>query len=76
MVFRRDSVPGTGLRSGHYYRHPKTSQERRQAVACPELTRPRRRMRYLPTYWSDLLRSDVLDRSWKCDKKRLRQWMR
>ena len=76
MAYRRDPIPRTGRRSGNYYRHPKTAQERRQAMTCPELVRPRRRGKHLPTNWTDIPRTDADDRCWKNVKKRRRQWMR
>lgn len=80
MQFRRAPVPRTGRkpewRWHHFYKYPRTSQERRQAAACPDFVRPRRRGNYLPHSFDDVPRGDLKDRSWKRNKKRLRQWMR
>lgn len=79
MVYRRDPVPRTG---GLYWRwpqivkYPKTTQERREAVAYPDFVRPSRRGNNLPNSWDDVPRADLGDRCWKRNKKRLRQWMK
>jgi hypothetical protein len=74
--FRNGPVPGTG-RGGkyNYLRTPRTTQERRMAIAHKEFTRGRRRFRTLPCAWDDLPRADRQDKhSWKKQKKR-KQWM-
>lgn len=77
MVFRRDSIPRTGgCNWFKCLKRPKTQQERRLSLACPELVRPRRNMNILPNAWDDIPRSDVTDHCWKRNKKRRKQWMR
>lgn len=79
--FRRDPVPGTSNRRyrryGRYFRHPRTTQERR--AYCREdreFIRAKRSSRNLPSNWDDIYRNDIKFRaqSWKRQKKR-KQWM-
>ncbi len=74
--FRKDPVPGTGNGRWHsYWRHPKTTQERKITCSCNDrYTRGKRRN--LPNTWDDIRRSDILVKhSWKKLKKR-KQWMK
>lgn len=63
-------VPGVRRRrGGHYFRHPKTQQERRWAEPLPEYDepapRPKRNAAALPSSWDDYAVADRQDRSWK-----------
>lgn len=74
--FRKGPVPNTGKFSGYrYFRHMKTTQERRKN-SDPEVyeyVRPARRSDNLPNSYDDITRDYY--KSWKhCTKKR-KQWM-
>jgi len=56
----------------HYFKKPKTTQEKKWSEAHPEYVRAKRNRKNLPDYWDDLTRSDYGDRSWK--KFRKKQW--
>jgi len=75
--YRQSPVPGSGRswRYGHHFRHPKTTQERRQSLAYPEYHRGRRNNHNLPTTWDDYSRGNWNNKSWKAQKKR-KQWMK
>lgn len=76
VEFRKEPVPCTGRRYyGHYWRRPRTSQEKR--MSCdPEYAEfyRKRRGNHLPSVWDDLPRSDVEDISWKSCTKNRHQW--
>ncbi len=80
MVFRRDPIARTGRNSewhwSHFYKYPKTNQERRQTAAYPEFIRTRRRGNHLPHNLDDIPRGDARDHCWKRNNKRQKQWMR
>lgn len=76
MAFRRDPIPGTGQCRSNYYKRPKSHQERRSSLAHPKLVRPHRRAKKLPNAWDDIPRSNAIDRCWKRNQKRRKQWMR
>ena len=61
--YRVDPVPFTGVKHsyGHWLRHPKTQNERRQSFNWAEYVKPRRQAKQLVTYWDDEIRSDVYD---------------
>lgn len=77
-IFRKTEVPFTGKRSGYrYYRHPKTTVERRQYFKdmydLDEYyfkVRSRRGFRALPNSWDDQVRH--VERNWK--SQRNHQW--
>lgn len=63
-------VPGIRRRrGGHYFRHPKTTRERRWAEPMPEYDEPapraKRSAANLPNSWDDYAIADRQDRSWK-----------
>lgn len=72
-------VPGTRRRrGGHYYRHPKTMSERRQAVLVlvedgEVPPRPARDAKNLPNAWDDYCVASRDDRNWK--RFRQHQWV-
>lgn len=69
-------VPGIGRpRGGHYFRHIRTTQARRQAQRMEEgevAPRARRNLRNLPNAWDDFGVAAREDRSWK--RHRRTQW--
>ncbi len=72
-------VPGTRCRRGgrHYYRHPRTMHERRQAALVLEeegevAPRPHRSANSLPCAWDDFRVAARDDRNWK--RFRRTQW--
>lgn len=82
-VYRRDPIPGTGTNRwtfSKYYRHPKTTAERRAAAGLHEdedaryydiKARPRRSIRGLPDTYDDVQRSDLRNsRNWKQNRKK------
>ena len=76
--YRFDPVPYTGrykntIRS--YYRHPKTTNERRQSCKknIQQYIRPKRNFKNLINCYDDHYIADNQTRSWKRSKK-LRQW--
>lgn len=78
FVFRSGPVPGIRRRRSHrgsYYRHPKTTQERR--LSCDneikEFIKPSRNFRNLPDVWEEIPRNR--DHCWKA-KKIKKQWMK
>ncbi|MNL99741.1 hypothetical protein D3C81_96230 [compost metagenome] len=78
FVFRNGPVPGIHRRRSHrgsYYRHPKTTQERR--LSCDneikEFIKPSRNLRNLPDVWDEISRNR--DHCWKA-KKVKKQWMK
>lgn len=76
LGFRTGPVPGTGHkhRYGSYYRHPKTTQERRISHVHKGYVRAKRNARHLPNTWDDVHRNYWNRRCWKdCTKKR-KQW--
>jgi len=83
FVFRLGPVPCTGKKSwGSYWRHPKTTAERREAAYVrydEELReyniRPRAKRNFtnLPNVWDDFRRTNVNSKSWK-NQKRKHQW--
>ena len=75
--FRFDPVPYTACTNyGHYYKRPRTTQERRLSFKDKEYVRPRRNYRTLVNSWDDYVRSDLkIKRSWKKKKVR-KQWMK
>jgi len=80
-TFRTAPVPGTGKRGGgHYFRRPRTTQERRAAAAFETereyigaggKVRARRNAANLVNAWDDIRRSRD-DRSWKACRRT--QW--
>lgn len=81
-VYRRDPIPGTGMGCSHYskyFRHPKTTSERREAVGLYVdedaryygiKVRPKRSDRSLPNTYDDVYRSDIRNkRNWKQNRK-------
>jgi hypothetical protein len=78
-VYRQTPVPHTGRRRWYfrsYYKHPKTTQEKRQGYEYKEFIRGKRHPANLPDVWEDHPRGDVRSRkSWK-NKKIKRQWMK
>nr|WP_287412309.1 hypothetical protein [Pseudodesulfovibrio sp.] len=76
MIFRRDPIPGTGRCRSNFYKRPKSHQERRLSLAYPKLVHTRRKAKTLPNAWNDISRSNAIDRCWKRNKKRRKQWMR
>lgn len=83
FVYRDGAVPHTGKKSWRsYWRHPKTTAERRNAaymVHDEEMRehnikiRGRRSFCNLPSVYDDLGRTNVNSKSWK-NQKRKRQW--
>ena len=77
LGFRNGPVPSTGKPSNRYgelLRKPKTTQEIRVNSCDSEgFARGRRGKGYLPNHWSDILRSNYNNKSWKNSKKK-RQW--
>ena len=73
--YRQGSVPGIH-KHGHCvgFRHPKTTQEKRQYFAYKDFVRAKRKFNNLVTSWDDIYRSDILTRTWKNTKKK-KQWM-
>jgi len=73
--FRKDPVPFIfRLKFGGWYKHPKTTQEKRLALVYPRYVRSKRNNRNLPSTWDDSKRGDVRTRkSWK-NKKVKKQW--
>lgn len=74
--FRGETIPGTRKwkRGGRWYRHPRTTQERRASQSHSHLVRARRNLANLPNAWDDL--PSQWYKSWKhCTKKR-KQWMK
>lgn len=76
--FREGPVPGTGKRTWHrgsYYRHPKTTNEKRQAaiVENKEFIKPRRNVHNLVDVWDEIPRHR--EKSWKSQSKKRKQWM-
>ncbi len=72
---RYDPVPGSGdLKNTprDYYRHMKTTHERRWYFAHKEYVRAKRNAANLPNYWDDYPISER-QRCWKRTKKK-RQW--
>lgn len=67
---------GSKCRRTHYFRAPKTFQERK--LSCDkdikEFIRCSRNKTHLPNSWCDIRRSNYNNRSWKNNKKR-KQWM-
>lgn len=79
--FRLDPVPKTGHNYygnfKHWYKRPKTTQERRLYYAYPEYVRGRRSDHMLPNAWDDYHRADGRDKySWKKNFKCKKQWMK
>lgn len=78
FVYRATPVPYTGKtkwRFKHYYKRPKTAQERRWSCAHEEYVRGKRKSHMLPNAWDDYVRGDADNRKcWKSHKK-LKQWM-
>lgn len=74
--FRADSVPRIGKsRHCHYWRHPRTTQERRWSLAWKEdgvMGRASRNFHNLPTTWDDIYRASYENKNWK--KFRKHQW--
>ena len=80
--YRRDPVPYTscGWAGGHWYKHPRTMNEMRAAVALDSdddareyHIKPRRSRPNIPNAYWDMQRSDVRNRkSWKAHRKH--QW--
>jgi len=73
FVFRKTPVPYTRRRRGHkgsFYRHPKTTQEKRWGYVDSEFIRGARRPHMLPDNWEDIPRSDIrIKKSWKKYRK-------
>ena len=67
--FRFDPIPRIGIARGnfgHWYKRPKTTQERRKYYGSKEYVRGRRHACNLPNAWDDYPRSDnQIKRSWK-----------
>lgn len=80
--FRFDPVPGTGKwwnpwKFYNFYKKPKTTQERRWAIAYPEFVRAGRSARNLPNAWDDWPRTDYRhSKCWKKCRKVKKQWMK
>lgn len=73
--YRQGPVPGIH-KHGHYigFRHPKTTQERKQHFTNKKFVRAKRNANNLVDAWDDIFRSDTLSRTWKNTKKK-KQWM-
>lgn len=59
----------------HFFRHPKTTQERRWSYADWDgqvHIRHKRRAKAIPSAWDELMRSHLKDRNWK--RFRRHQW--
>ena len=81
--FRIDPVPRTGLsvhyrgNFKHWYKRPKTTQERKLFYKYEGYVRGRRSAHMLPNSWDDWLRADGRDKfSWKKSFKCRKQWMK
>ena len=75
--FRYDPIPKTGkyyLKFNNYYRHIKTTQEKRWNCTHKNYIRNKRSNRNLSEYWDDLLRSDYKNNNWKVCSKRKHQY--
>lgn len=79
--YRKDPVPFVHNRnnrhSGCYYRHPATTQTKRNAVYIDEeydLKFVNKKAKQLPNIWDDKIRH--LDKSWKTSYKVKKQWMK
>jgi len=75
--YRFDPVPGihhfkNSIR--HYYRHIKTTQERRWSLAHKKYIRGKRRFTAIPNSWDDFKNSSNYIKNWKRTKKD-KQWM-
>lgn len=76
--FREGPVPGTGKARWHrgsYYRHPKTTNEKRKAaiVEDKEFIKPSRRIHHLADVYDEIPRH--FEKSWKSQSKKRKQWM-
>jgi len=69
FIYRKTPVPYTRKRRGHrssFYRHPKTTQEKRWGYVDTEYVRGRRKPSMLPDSWEDMPRADIgIKKSWK-----------
>ena len=79
VLYRRQPIPECfNLRvRGHYWRHPKTTQERRinsSYLLEGGKVRGRRKPNRLPNLYDDQYVSNLGTKSWKRTKKR-KQWM-
>jgi len=78
VIYRREPVPGIHRhKPRRYWRHPKTTQERRINIFYlfeGGKIRGKRRPNRLPTVYDDQYISNLGMRSWKRTKKR-KQWM-
>jgi len=59
-----------------YFRHPKTTQERRAYYSHAPFVRAKRRPTSLPDWWDDICPSTYCNRSWKVRFRKRKQWMR
>lgn len=62
-------------RKSYYFRHPRTTQERRWNIAHKKYVRGRRSPRLIPCAWEDQYRWTADCKSWKAKFKKRRQWM-
>jgi len=79
LGFRNGPVPYTGKRKwhfSHYYRRPKTTQERRLSCGHAPYVRACRNLMNLANSWDDMYRSDFHSICWKDCTKKKKQWMR
>jgi hypothetical protein len=78
--FRIDPVPFINNYRGwfrHWYKRPKSTQERRLSFAYEGYVRGKRRSCNLPNSWDDYPRADARTRrSWKKRCKVKKQWMK
>ena len=77
--FRNGPVPSTGrnhYHRGSIYRHPKIMNEKRQAanVEYKDFIKPSRRVLNLPDVYDDNCRH--IEKSWKSQSKKRKQWMK
>lgn len=75
--YRFDPVPGIHHFKNpikRYYRKPKTTQERRWALAHKKYIRGKRSFVSLPNAWDDVKNKSLNIKNWKRTKKR-KQWM-
>ena len=77
VEFRRDPIPYTGAKyRGHYYRRPKSMNEKRKAadVEYKQYVKPKRNVRNLPDAWDDE-KVRHIEKCWKSQSKKRKQWM-
>ena len=75
VEFRRDPIPYTGAKyRGHYYRRPKSMNEKRKAadVEYKQYVKPKRNVRNLPDAWDDE-KVRHIEKCWKSQSKMRKQ---